>query len=151
MAKTTAVSPVYALVGTDSFRQLEALHDILAAMPADVQRVDMEGERAELADVLDELRSFAMFGGGGKLVIVRNGDDFVTRFRAQVEEYVENPSNSGTLVLRCDSLPAVQRISKLIAKHGSIEPCEPPKLGTPKEMFVVAWRTSPISESVCQR
>jgi DNA polymerase III delta subunit len=126
MAKTATVSPVYALVGTDSFRQLQALHDILAAMPADVQRVDVEGERAELADVLDELRSFAMFGGT-KLVVVREADAFITRFREQLEDYVANPSQSGTLVLRLNSLPANQRIYKAIAKTGKIEDCNPPK------------------------
>jgi DNA polymerase-3 subunit delta len=117
---------VYALVGSDSFRQLQALHDILAAMPADVQRVDVEGDRAELAEVLDELRSFAMFGGA-KLVVVREADAFISRFREQLEDYVANPSQSGTLVLRLNSLPANQRIYKAIAKTGKIEDCNPPK------------------------
>lgn len=126
MAKTPAVSPVYALVGTDSFRQLQSLHDILAAMPADVQRADVDGERAELADVLDELRSFAMFGGA-KLVVVREADAFITRFREQLEDYVASPSDSGTLVLRLNSLPSNQRIYKAIAKTGKIEDCNPPK------------------------
>jgi DNA polymerase-3 subunit delta len=126
MAKSTAVSPVYALVGTDSFRQLQALHDILAAMQADVHRVDVEGERAELADVLDELRSFAMFGGA-KLVVVREADAFISRFREQLEDYVASPSDSGTLVLRLNSLPSNQRIYKAIAKTGKIEDCNPPK------------------------
>ncbi len=29
----------------------------------DTQRADVDGERAELSDVLDELRRFALFGG----------------------------------------------------------------------------------------
>ena len=49
-------------------------------MPPDVQRTDFDGETAQLAEMLDELRSFAMFGGG-KLVTVRNADAFLTRFR----------------------------------------------------------------------
>jgi DNA polymerase-3 subunit delta len=122
----SAASLVYALVGTDSFRQLEALGEILSAMPGDVQRVDADGERAELADVLDELRSFAMFGGA-KLVVVRDADAFISRFREQLEEYVANPSQSGTLVLRLNSLPSNQRIYKAIAKVGTIEDCNPPK------------------------
>src|SRR6476659_2776604 len=123
----SAVSPVYALVGTDSFRQLQVLGDILTAMPSDVQRVDADGERAELADVLDELRSFAMFGGA-KVVIVRNADEFISRFRESVEDYVNKPSSSATLVLRCTSLPKNQRIYKLIVKAGAVEECEPPKV-----------------------
>jgi DNA polymerase III delta subunit len=118
--------PVYALVGEDSFLQLQKLGQVRAELPPDVQISEYDGERAELADVLDELRSFAMFGGG-KLVVVRNGDEFITRFREQLEDYVAKPSSSGTLVLRVLSLPKNQRIYKLIDKHGAIEPCEPPK------------------------
>ena len=51
-------------MGCGPFLQLEKLSALLAQLPPDMQRVDFDGERAELADVLDELRSFAMFGGG---------------------------------------------------------------------------------------
>jgi DNA polymerase-3 subunit delta len=106
--------------------QLQKLHEVLAQLPADAQRTDLDGDRAELADVLDELRSFAMFGGG-KVVVVRNADAFLTRFREQLEDYVAAPSDSATLILRFDSLPANQRIHKAIARAGQIEPCAPPK------------------------
>src|SRR4051794_21593483 len=118
--------PVYALVGSDAFLQLQKLNEVLKALPSDVQRIDVDGERVELAQVLDELRSFAMFGSG-KLVVVRSADDFISRFREQLEEYVAHPSDSGTLVLRLDSLPSNQRIYKAIAKTGQIEACNPPK------------------------
>src|SRR5688500_3841470 len=126
-AASTSAAPVYALVGEDSFLQLQKLSEILALMPPDVQRADADGERAELADVLDELRSFAMFGGGGKLVVLRNADAFLTRFREQLEDYVASPSDSATLVLRLASLPKAQRIYKAIAKVGRVEDCDPPK------------------------
>jgi DNA polymerase III subunit delta len=118
--------PVYALVGGDAFVGLQKLREVLAILPPDAQRTDLDGERAELAEVLDELRSFAMFGGG-KVVVVRNADAFITRFREQMETYVANPSDSATLVLRLESLPSNQRIYKAIAKVGVIEKCEPPK------------------------
>jgi DNA polymerase-3 subunit delta len=127
--------PVYALVGDDSFLQLQKLGDIRAQLSEDVQTAEFDGESAQLADVLDELRSFAMFGGGGKLVLVRNADEFISRFREQLEEYVAKPSDSGVLVLRCNSLPGNQRIAKLIAKHGEVTKCEPPVLGK----MLVQW------------
>jgi len=120
-----APKPVYALVGTDSFLQLLKLREILALLPADAQRTDVDGERADLAEVLDECRSFAMFGGG-KIVVVRSADGFITRFREQLEEYCAKPSDSATLVLRCESLPKNQRIYKAIAKAGQVEECSPP-------------------------
>ena len=118
--------PVYALVGADAYLQAQRLVEILEAFPKDLQRIDLDGEKAELADVLDELRSFAMFGGG-KLVVVRNADAFITRFREQLENYLAEPSSSGTLILRVASLPSNQRIHKLIQKVGAVEKCDPPK------------------------
>jgi DNA polymerase III delta subunit len=121
-----APKPIYALVGSESFLQLQKMTEILKLLPPDAQRSDFDGERAELSAVLDDLRSFAMFGGG-KVVVVRNGDEFVTRFRTQLEEYVQHPSDSATLILRMNSLPGTQRIAKFIAKVGQIEDCNPPK------------------------
>lgn len=118
--------PVYALVGTDTYLQTEKLAEILESFPTDLQRIDLDGERAELAEVFDELRSFAMFGGG-KLVVLRNAEAFITRFREPLENYLAEPSSSATLILRVASLPANQRVYKLIQKVGSVEKCEPPK------------------------
>ena len=120
------VKAVYALVGTDALLQQEALEEIVRKLPADTQRTDVDGETAELADVLDELRSFAMFGGG-KLVMVRSADELVSRYREQMEDYVAKPSDSATLVLRFGSLPSNQRIYKAIDKVGEIVSCQPPK------------------------
>src|SRR5438270_923105 len=119
-------APIYALVGTDSFLQLQELARILRQMPADAQRADFDGETAQLGEILDELRSFAMFGGD-KLVTVRNADTFVSKFRSELEDYVSEPSSSGVLVLRLSSLPGNQKIHKLIQKTGAVVSCEAPK------------------------
>ena len=124
MAKS-AFKPVYALIGEDSFLQIEQLDRIRALMPDDAQRADFDGERATLSDVLDELRSFAMFGGA-KLVVVRSGDDFITRYREQLEDYLASPSESAALLLRVNTLAKNTRIYKLIAKVGEVVECTPP-------------------------
>jgi DNA polymerase III delta subunit len=121
------LKPVYALVGSDPFLQLQKLREITALLSPDAQRVDFDGETAQLGDLLDELQSFAMFGGGTKLVTVRDADALITRYREQLEDYVNKPSSSATLVLRLSSLPSTQRIAKAIAKVGAIESCAPPK------------------------
>ncbi|HRK32841.1 MAG TPA: DNA polymerase III subunit delta, partial [Tepidisphaeraceae bacterium] len=117
---------IYALVGDEPFLQILALKSLLAALPKDTNRVTLDGETAELGDVFDELRSFSMFGGG-KLVVLRDADGFITRFRDQMEDYAANPVDSSILVLRCKSLPSTHRIAKLIAKVGTVIKCEPPK------------------------
>lgn len=127
--------PVYALVGDDSFMQTQKLREIAGQLPPDAARIDVDGERAELADVLDELRSFAMFGGG-KLVVVGSADEFISRFREQLEDYCAKPSDSATLVLRCASLPATQRIHKAIARTGEVIKCDPPS-----DRDLVPWIT----------
>lgn len=116
---------VYALVGSDMFLQLQKQGEILRLAPPDAQRIDLDGEKAQLADVLDEVRSFAMFGGH-KVVIVRDADDFISRFREQLETYFASPCDSASLVLRCDKLPKTTRIYKLIDKLGGIMDCAPP-------------------------
>ncbi|MEM6560948.1 MAG: DNA polymerase III subunit delta [Planctomycetota bacterium] len=125
--------PIYALVGEVPFLQQQHLASIVATLGDDPQRVDVDGERDGLAEVLDELRSFAMFGGD-KLVVVRDADDFISKHRGQLEDYAAAPADSGTLVLRCKSLPGNQRIAKQIAKVGQVLKCEPPK-----ERELPAW------------
>ncbi|MGH7177730.1 MAG: DNA polymerase III subunit delta [Tepidisphaeraceae bacterium] len=128
--------PIHALVGGDLFMQLQTLEAIASKLPPDTQRMEYDGEKAELADVLDELRSFALFGSA-KLVVVRDADDFVSRFRDQMEKYAESPSSSGVLVLRMSSLPKNQKIAKLIAKNGEIHECV-----APNEYKLPAWITA---------
>lgn len=117
--------PVYALIGDDSFLQIQKLRSIIESFGSGVQRKDFDGQSAELAEVLDEVRCFAMFGGD-KLVVLRNADEFVSKYREQMENYLAHPAENSTLILRFTTLPKTQRIYKLIDKIGSIEPCEPP-------------------------
>src|SRR4051794_22026087 len=117
------LKPVHAIVGSDLFLQLEKLSELLRLAGSEVQRIDVDGETAQLGDVLDELRSFAMFSSS-KLVVVRAADDFISRYREQLEEYCAQPSASSVLVLRVSSLPKGQRIYKQIVATGQVHDCE---------------------------
>jgi len=119
--------PVYILVGSDSFLQLRNLAQILAEFPVDVQRFDYDGDRAELVTVLDELRGFAMFGIA-KVVIIRDADQFIDRFREPLEKYLaSNETPAGSLVLRMNSMDSRLKVSKLLAKVGQVIKCISPK------------------------
>src|SRR5947209_3031714 len=87
---TSAPPPVVALVGDDIFLQLRAIGKITEQIGPDAARIDFDGESAQLADVLDELRSFSMFGNH-KVVVVRNADELLSRARQSLEEYVASP------------------------------------------------------------
>lgn len=121
-----AFCPVYALVGEDTFLQLQKLSSLLASLPANAQRIDVDGERAELSDLLDELRSFSMFSTC-KVVVVRNAEALISRHREALEAYIEHPAGDSVLILRVPTLPSRERISKAIAKSGKVEDCSPPR------------------------
>lgn len=134
-APPTALKPIYALVGSDPFLQLERLRDIVTSLDSagDPQRSDFDGERTDLISVLDELRSFSMFASS-KLVIVRDADEFVSRHRDSLERFLtqlsegkESIPEGSVLVLRLSSLPANTRVHKLITKVGEVSKCEPPR------------------------
>jgi DNA polymerase III delta subunit len=130
MAKIAAkIPPAAALVGEDVFLQLAGLRELLALIGTDVAVVDMDGDSAQLADVLDEARCGNLFGGG-KAVVVRNADEFVKENREQLEEYVAHAAGETMLVLRLNKMAATQRIYKLIEKTGRIIRCEAPKDAT---------------------
>src|SRR3954464_15720949 len=120
------IKPVHALVGGDLFLQLEKLSELQRAAGKDAQRIDVDGESAQLGDVLDELRSFAMFSTS-KFVAVRNADEFIKRYREQVEDYAQKPAAGSVLVLRVNSLPSNQKIYKYIVANGQVHDCEAPK------------------------
>jgi DNA polymerase-3 subunit delta len=117
---------VVALVGPDTYLQLAALAEVMRRAGADAVRVDVDGDHADLARVLDEVRSFSMFGGR-KVVVVSPADPFVTRYREKLEDYAAAPSDGATLVLRLATMPATTRLYKAVAKHGQVERCEAPK------------------------
>lgn len=127
---------VHALIGSDRLLRQEALSALLAAAKEtcdslDVTRVD--GADAELADVLDEVRTVSLFGGG-RAVIVEDADAFVSDHRRALERYCEDPSNTGRLILLCNTMPKNTRLYRHINQLGGIVACAPPR---PQE--VTAW------------
>ncbi len=116
---------VYALVGTDSFLFSQHLRAIMEEAPPDAQRLDVDGQSAELPDVLDELRSFAMFGGR-KVLVLRNANDFISKFRQQMEAFLTKAPEQNTLVLRLGALNKREKIVGIIHKIAQVIDCNPP-------------------------
>ena len=76
---------------------------------------------------MDELCTVSLFGGGGpKLVVLDNGDDFVKRNREKLEDYVNQPRGNGTLVLVVGAWAKNTRLYKAIDKAGLQVQCDPP-------------------------
>jgi len=129
---------VVVLHGKDAFLRLERGRQLEAALQerfGGVDRMDLDGTNAALADVLDNLRTPGLFAGH-KLVVLDNAEAFMgaeDRRRA-MERYAENPCAEATLLMRCASGWRPGNFDKLVAKVGAVIKCDSP---TPME--AVKW------------
>lgn len=112
--------------------------EVLGAEDAEFSLKVFEGSKAELRDVLDELATMAMFGGGRRLVVVNEADPFVTRYRAELEDYVAKPGDGGVLVLVVKSFPSNTRLAKAVAASGLVVSASAPPAGK-LARWIVAW------------
>jgi DNA polymerase-3 subunit delta len=130
--------PVCAVFGNEPFLRREAILRLRAAVlggeEGDFSLSTFDGGEAPFRDVYEALSTVAMFGGGKRLVVVEEADDFVTRYRPKLEEYVARPSRAGVLVLDLDSLPGNTRLYKSIAAAGLPIDC-----GAPAPARLTKW------------
>ena len=121
--------PVCVAFGDDLFLRRQVLlgirHAVLQGDEGDFSLTSFEGPAAEFREVLEELTTIAMFGGQ-RLVIVENADDFVSRYRQQLEDYVARPGRSGILLLDVRSWPGTTRLYKAVDGHGLAVDCSAP-------------------------
>ncbi len=122
--------PVCAAFGDEPFLKRQVLlrlrQAVLGEGEGDISLATFEGKTAKLPDVLDELSTLAMFGSGKRLAVVEEGDDFVTRYRAELEDYVDKPVSTGILILELKSLAANTRLYKAIDACGFLVECKAP-------------------------
>jgi DNA polymerase-3 subunit delta len=121
---------VVVLHGRDAFLRLERsrqLEQSLQERFGGLDRADLDGAQASLADVLDGLRTPGLFAPH-KLVVVENAEAFMgaeDRRRA-MEGYAESPCGEATLLMRCGSGWRPGNFDKLVAKVGAVIKCESP-------------------------
>jgi DNA polymerase-3 subunit delta len=129
------VKPFCVLYGDEPLLAREALAEIdarvLAGEDAEFSRITFSGDKTtnpqlEWRTVIDELSTSALFGGGQRLVIIDNADDFVSRSREQLENYAAKPSNSGVLVLIVRTWPSNTKLYKAISASGLPIECKTP-------------------------
>ncbi len=119
---------VVAFAGSDDAvrgMHFKRLCGTLESAHGNVDRIDFDGRQCTLADVLDELRSYAMLQDY-KLVVVEEAEAFVRAHRDALQRYAENPVDHATLVLQCGRWYA-GKLDKAIASCGAVVKCESPK------------------------
>jgi DNA polymerase-3 subunit delta len=126
---STKAYPVFGLVSQDRLLRNDALEGLLQDLAGEAEPLlttRLDGESAELAEVLDEVRTLSLLGDR-RVVIVDDADAFVSANRKALERYCSNPSDSGTLILLCNTLPKSTRLYKNISSVGKTITCQPPK------------------------
>ncbi|MGE0536156.1 MAG: DNA polymerase III subunit delta [Pirellulales bacterium] len=146
-----SATSIVVLVGDEPFlaRQvgLRIKHQVLAGGDAEFSLATFDGRDAQLSDVFDELQTVALFGGGRRLVIVETADDFVTRHRAALEDFVERPHATGALVLVVRAMAANTRIYKAVQRVGLIVEASVPALPRLKKWLGV-WSEQAYGKSL---
>jgi DNA polymerase-3 subunit delta len=106
-------------------RYTNDFEEILAEEYGNVDRVVFDGSTADLATVLDEVRTFDLLMRH-KLVVVDNADAFLaakdtgkTPNRQAMERYAQSPVESATLLLRANTWRP-GKIDKVVAKIGIV-------------------------------
>lgn len=126
-----AIKPVYAIIGHEALQKREmlaALLDALREKGGAADPIRFEGPSAELVDVLDSVRTYSLLGDR-QVVMVDDADSFVSQNRAALERYCGSPSDAGTLILICQTMPSSTKIYKVIAANGRVVKCDPPRPG----------------------
>jgi DNA polymerase-3 subunit delta len=107
---------------------LRAIRECILGDDPDAPFVTFQGNEAAWRDVMDEVATVALFGGGGRrLAVVENADPFVTKHRQALEDYAARPKSSGVLVLEVGTWPANTRLYKFVDQHGLQIECRVPE------------------------
>ena len=133
---------VCVLFGDEPFLQRQVLaklrQQVVKSEDGEFSVALLDGDEVELRVVFDELSTASLFGGGQRLVIVEDADEFVTANRAALEQYVAKPKRGSVLVLVVKTWPANTRLAKAVVESGMPVECKcPPPAKLAK--WLVAW------------
>ena len=115
----TDVPPVAVLSGAQRHLKQAALTILkkIVIDDDDTSLTKFAGKETDLQSVTDELRTISMWSNR-RLVVVEDADEFVTKYRANLEKYVEKPAKKSVLVLDVKTWPKTTRLAKLVVKEG---------------------------------
>ena len=135
--------PVCAVYGSDSFIRSNAIrllrNIVLDGEDAEYSLTHFETGDVPYREVLKELQTAPMFGGGRRRVIrIDDADKFVSSNRSELENYVAKPSDQSVLILQLKTFDARTTLYKRFAESGLLIEV---KMLSEKEMpqWVVNW------------
>ena len=120
MAPLAAMNVLY---GDEPFLRRIALKQIINA---DDERDDavarVEGDSSTWRDIHDLLRSSTLFSSEPPIIIVDDADSFVSSYRKELEDYVEDPA-AGRLILLVKTWLKTTRLHKKLSTTGLLIDC----------------------------
>jgi DNA polymerase-3 subunit delta len=125
------IPPVVVLFGSEAFLKRlvrDRLREMVLGNDQEAPFATFEGASAEWRDIADEISTVSLFGSKHRrLVSVQDGDKFVTKFRTELEDYLEHPRRRGVLVLEVDTWAGNTRLYKAVDKQGLQIDCRLPQ------------------------
>ncbi len=135
--RPAAVAVVF---GDDPFLKRQALaalqRQVLAGDDSPVTSYDCQERMPQWRDVIDELSTNSLFGGGPRVVVLDRADSFVSAERSRLEDYVAKPRSSGILIINVEEWPANTRLFKAVDQGGLQIDCKPPQRQAGKNKVV---------------
>ncbi|RCS41462.1 DNA polymerase III subunit delta [Bremerella cremea] len=127
----TQVPSVCIVFGRDPFlRSLatERVRQTVLGEDRDVPYGRLSGNLVTWVDVADEVSTVSLFGSSGRrLAVVEDADPFVTRYRDELENFLEKKRPGGVLVLQVEKWAANTRLYKKCDAVGLQIQCNPPE------------------------
>lgn len=119
----TDIKPIYIITGKDKFLLNGEYNKLLDKLLKPEQRAmglwQAEADKAEIADVFDELRTLP-FLAERRVVVIKDADDFISDNRELLEKYFDNPCPSGVLVMMVGTWRSNTKLAKKLVKIGQL-------------------------------
>lgn len=96
----------------------------LATVASQGDLTQFDGETTKWSDFRDDLSTASLFDLGGKrTIVIRNADEFLSKHRPEIEDYLARPGSASRFVLELESLAANTRVYKAIDKGHLLVGC----------------------------
>jgi DNA polymerase III subunit delta len=116
----TSVPDVVGVFGNDATLRSWVLH----AISAEGDLTQLDGATAKWSDLRDDLSTASLFDFGSKrTIVIREADEFLTKHRSEVEDYVAKPGSATRFVLELETLASNTRVYKSIDKSQWLVAC----------------------------
>jgi len=104
------------------------MDDLIAPEHRQMSLVNIDIDKTNIADVLDELRTLP-FLSDKRVVLIKKADKFISANRTVMESYFDNPSSTGILVLVVRKWDSPWKLAKQLPKIGKLISVKAPTKG----------------------